>query len=340
MKLSWFDYDLPDELIAQVPVRPRDNCRLMHVDIANGFLHDRIFSDLPDLLNKGDVLVLNDSKVIPARIRLPSYHKNAEVLLIRHLKGSRWLVMGRPGKLLKCGNAITVNKRLSFNVESVNEFGQRVIKFDLEGNTLSDELEKAGSTPLPPYISGKEDNSKTDYQTVYAKKRGSVAAPTAGLHFTRRLLRKIMLKGVKIVYVTLHVGPGTFAPVKSDDVRQHGMHSEWFSMGAKTAKVLNEAREGGKRIIAAGTTSVRVLESAFDEKKGFRKMSGETSIFIYPGYRWRCVDGIITNFHLPKSTLIMLVSAFAGRDLMMEAYGRAIDEEYRFYSYGDAMMLI
>jgi len=340
MKLSLFDYDLPDELIAQVPARPRDKCRLMHVDRSKGSIKHLNFFDLPRLLRNGDVLVLNNSRVIPARIRLSAYHKNAEILLIRHLNGSKWLVLGKPGKLLRCGNKIFVNERLFFYVDSIDEFGQRIIKFNLLGRKLAFELEKVGLTPLPPYISGKQDHAKTDYQTVYAKKNGSVAAPTAGLHFTRRILKKIANQGVKIVEVTLHVGPGTFTPVKSDDIRQHTMHSEWFSLGARTAKVLNEARARNNRIIAVGTTSVRVLESAFEEKNGFKKMSGETSIFIYPGYKWKCVDGIITNFHLPKSTLIMLVSAFVGRDTVMRAYREAVTEKYRFFSYGDAMILI
>jgi S-adenosylmethionine:tRNA ribosyltransferase-isomerase len=339
MRLSGFDYDLPRELIAQVPVRPRDKCRLMHVGRKDGKINDLVFADLSHLLRKGDVIVLNDSRVIPARLKLPDYGKKAELFLIRNVGDGKWLAMGKPGKMLKVGATVRVNGCLSFLVESINEFGQRIVRFNIKGKALDAEIQKAGSTPLPPYISGGLGNPKVDYQTVYAKRKGSVAAPTAGLHFTRALLRKLAKKGVKIVRVTLHVGPGTFAPVKVDDIRLHRMHGEKFNIGLTAVKALNDAVKGHKRIIAVGTTSVRVLESAFDPKKGFTKMSGETSIFIYPGYRWKCVSGLITNFHLPKSTLIMLVCAFAGTGLTLEAYGKAIKDKYRFYSYGDAMYI-
>jgi len=339
MKLALFDYDLPRELIAQAPVRPRDKCRLMHVGVNENKIIDRVFSDLVDLLKRGDVLVLNDSKVIPARLRLPDYGNKAELLLIRDLGDGRWLAMGKPGKILKEGSVVRINEQLSFSVESINGYGQRTVRFSLGGKALQFELEKAGSTPLPPYISGENGNPKVDYQTVYAKNSGSVAAPTAGLHFTRSLLLKLAKKGVKIVSVTLHVGPGTFTPVKVDDIRSHKMHGEYFSIGTKAVNALNKAVAGHKRIIAAGTTSVRVLETAFSSETGFSRMSGETSIFIYPGYKWKCVTGLITNFHLPKSTLLMLVCAFAGRDLTMMAYKTAIEKKYRFYSYGDAMFI-
>lgn len=340
MKLSQFDFELPDELIAQEPVKPRDKCRLLIVKKKDRSLSDGVFRNLTKHLASGDVLVLNDSRVIPARIRLPVYGAKAEILLIRKVRGSDWLVMGRPGKLLKMGSRVVVNEKFSFCVLSVNDSGQRTIRFSLKGAALSRELDSAGSTPLPPYISRPGGDPKRDYQTVYARKNGSVAAPTAGLHFTPLLLGRLKKIGVKIAYVTLHVGPGTFLPVKTEDVRDHKMHSEWFCIGQKSVKTLNEAYAKGKRIIAVGTTSVRVLESAFKEGEGFKKVCGETSIFIYPGYKWKCVKGIITNFHLPKSTLLMLVSSFEGRKLMMKAYKTAIRRKYRFYSYGDAMLLL
>jgi S-adenosylmethionine:tRNA ribosyltransferase-isomerase len=339
MKLSGFDYDLPPALIAQEPSRPRDKCRLMRITRKDGAIEDLFFSDLASLLNKGDVLVVNDSKVIPARIMLPEYGAKAELLLIRRLSEGRWVAIGRPGKKLKAGCEVIVNDTLRFSVDSVTESGQRIVTFSVRDGNVESEIEKAGSTPLPPYIEQKHGKPEDDYQTVYAEEKGSVAAPTAGLHFTTGLLRKLKRNGVGIVHVTLHVGPGTFVPVKNDDIRFHKMHSEYFSISPDAAVALNAAMQHKRRIIAVGTTSVRVLESAYEGKGSFKAQSGETSIFIYPGYRWKCVDSIITNFHLPKSTLIMLVCAFAGKRLTMKAYKEAIRRKYRFYSYGDAMFI-
>lgn len=322
MLVSDFDYNLPLELIANEPVSPRDHSKLM---ILHGnSLEHRHFYDLPSYLNKGDVLVLNESKVIPARIRF----NGREILLLKELDDGVWEAMVRPGCVFKKGVRVEINAQLSCKV--LEEGFTRILEFDGDLN-----LDKLGEAPFPPYIK----NSKAtfdQYQTVYAKNAGSVAAPTAGLHFTEELINKLRLNGVGVEFLTLHVGLSTFQPVKVDSVEDHEMHSEWYSLSEGVAERLNESRG---RIVAVGTTSVRVLESCFRDGR-LRASTGETSIFIYPGYDFKVIDGIITNFHLPKSTLLMLVSALVGREYIMEAYKEAIKEKYRFYSFGDAMFIL
>jgi S-adenosylmethionine:tRNA ribosyltransferase-isomerase len=342
MRISDFDYVLPPELIANEPANPRDACRLMVINKSDinkkgvGFEH-RVFNELPDLLREGDILVFNDSKVIPARINFLHNGKKVEIFLIKKIEKTMWLVIGKPGKLLKKDAKFEINKRLSSTVIQVNDDGQRLVEFSADGD-FDEILKEAGSTPLPPYIKN-STASFEDYQTIYAKKQGSIAAPTAGLHFTEKLFEKLRNKGVGLEFVTLHVGLGTFLPVKTDNPEDHKMHSEYFSFDKETADRLNEAKKAGRRIIAVGTTSVRVLESSYDTKTGFKSGFGETAIFIYPGYEWKCVDGLITNFHLPKSTLLLLTCSFGGKDLILKAYSEAVKKKYRFYSFGDAMFI-
>ncbi len=339
MKTSDFNYNLPKELIAQLPIKERDMSRLLVLDRNTGKIQHKIFHDIIDCLNKGDTLVLNDTKVIPARIfgHRENKEESIEVLLVKEYGDDTWEVLAKPGKKLKIGTAIEFSDKLKADVIDILEEGERVIKFKYDGifNELLDEI---GLMPLPPYITEKlEDRDR--YQTVYSKIRGSAAAPTAGLHFTKELLKKVEEKGINIVYVTLHVGIGTFRPVKVDNVLEHKMHSEYYEVSEEAAKVINETKKRGNKVICVGTTSCRTVESAVDENGMVKAEKRETDIFIYPGYKFKVVDNLITNFHLPESTLIMLVSALAGKDNIMKAYNEAVKEKYRFFSFGDAMYI-
>ena len=340
MKTSDFYYDLPQELIAQTPLERRDGSRLLVMQKATGALEHRHFYDIIDYLHEGDCLVMNDSRVIPARLlgsRVPSGGA-AEVLLLTDRGGGVWECLVRPGRKLREGAQISFGEgKLTATVKEVLEDGNRLVQFHYEGIFL-EILEQLGKMPLPPYIK-EELKDGERYQTVYSKVNGSAAAPTAGLHFTKELLEKIAAKGVKLAYVTLHVGLGTFRPVQVDEVTDHKMHSEFCMMSAETADLLNETKENGGRIVCVGTTSCRTLESLADENGRFSEKSAWTDIFIYPGYRFKAMDALITNFHLPESTLIMLVSAFAGYENVMNAYREAVRERYRFFSFGDAMFI-
>ena len=339
MKTSDFNYDLPKELIAQIPIEKRDMSRLMVLDKSTGKIEHKVFHDIIDYLDKGDTLVLNDTKVIPARIfgHRENKEESIEVLLVKDYGNDTWEVLAKPGKKLKIDAEIIFSDNLKARVIDILEEGERVIKFEYNGifNELLDEI---GIMPLPPYITEKLED-KDRYQTVYSKIRGSAAAPTAGLHFTKELLKKIEEKGINIVYVTLHVGIGTFRPVKVDDILEHKMHSEYYEVSENAAKVINETKKRGNKVVCVGTTSCRTLESASSEDGMVRAEKKETSIFIYPGYKFKVVTNLITNFHLPESTLIMLVSALAGKDNIMNAYNEAVKEKYRFFSFGDAMYI-
>ena len=339
MNKSDFYYDLPPELIAQTPIEPRDSARLLVYDRHNKTKQDKIFRDLPQYLTKGDVLVINNTKVLPARI----YGKkltgaNVEFLLHKRINLTDWEVLVRPARKAMTGDKIIFSDRLEATVLKVGEEGIRIVRFDFDG-VFEDILNNIGEMPLPHYIHEKLQD-KDSYQTVYAKTEGSSAAPTAGLHFTPELLDKIKAKGVQIVEVLLHVGLGTFRPVKEEDILAHDMHSEYFEMSEENARALNKAKSEGRRIIAVGTTSVRVLESATNEKGEIVPQKADTKIFIYPGYEFKTVSGLITNFHLPESTLIMLVSAFLGYDETMGLYKTAVNEKYRFFSFGDSNLYI
>ena len=340
MKTSDFYYDLPQELIAQTPLERRDGSRLLVMHKATGALEHRHFYDIVDYLREGDCLVMNDSRVIPARLlgnRMPSGGA-AEVLLLTDRGGGVWECLVRPGRKLREGAELSFGEgKLTATVREVLDSGNRLVHFHYQGIFL-EILEQLGKMPLPPYIK-EELKDGERYQTVYSKVNGSAAAPTAGLHFTKELLEKIAAKGVKLAYVTLHVGLGTFRPVQVDEVTDHKMHSEFCALSAETAKLLNETKAAGGRIVCVGTTSCRTLESLADEDGNFSEKSAWTDIFIYPGYRFRAMDALITNFHLPESTLIMLVSAFAGYDYVMNAYKEAVRERYRFFSFGDAMFI-
>ena len=339
MKIADFSFHLPEELIAQEPSSPRDACRLMVLDRSTQEVQHLRFFDLKKVLKAGDVLVMNDSKVLPARLHFDVNGKNAELFLIRRENGNVWFTIGKPGKILQPGKIFSIASEFSFEVLEILPDGQRKVRFLVDEEKLDGFIEKYGHTPLPPYI--KHSQSKPeDYQTVYAQKSGSVAAPTAGLHFTDSLLDELKNMGVKVLFVTLHVGLGTFLPVKSEDVEKHLMHSEIFELTNTVASELQQAVHDRKRIIAVGTTSVRVLESSFDENRGFVPSVGETSIYIYPGYQWKCVSGLITNFHLPQSTLLLLTCSFGGTDFVLHAYQEAVQQKYRFYSFGDAMLII
>lgn len=344
LKTSDFSYDLPEELIAQEPPKQRDMARLMVCDRKSGSISHKIFHDVIDYLNPGDVLVVNDSKVIPARImgKKADTGIDMEVLLLRQKELDLWEVLVRPGRRAKIGTKILFGDGLlSATVEDVIEDGNRIVRFDYDRKIgdIYTLLDKIGKMPLPPYITKPlEDNDS--YQTVYARERGSAAAPTAGLHFTQELIDKIKEKGVTVVPVMLHVGLGTFRPVKAERIEDHVMHSEFFTVTEDAAEKINDCRKRGGRIIAVGTTSCRVLESASDDNGFLHAMQDDTSIFIYPGYRFKAVDALITNFHLPESTLLMLVSAFSSRDFMLEAYNEAVKEKYRFFSFGDAMLIL
>lgn len=333
-----FYYDLPKELIAQEPVEPRDSSRLMVMGRESGKIEHRIFRDIIDYLNEGDVLVINDSKVIPARLYgiKESSGITIEMVLLRSRGLDVWEVMTRPGRRAVPGTTIVFGDGiLRAEVLETIEGGNRLVKFTYDGDNIFSILDRIGQMPLPPYITTKL-KEKSRYQTVYAREEGSAAAPTAGLHFTKELLQKIKDKGVKIAPVMLHVGLGTFRPVKVEHITEHEMHSEFFSVSKESADIIN-SRKG--RVIAVGTTSCRVLESASDENGIIHPMTDDTQIFIYPGYRFKLLDGLITNFHLPESTLLMLVSAFSSRDIMMKAYEEAIKQKYRFFSFGDAMFI-
>ena len=340
-----FYYELPEELIAQSPSEIRDMCRLMVVSRKSDRLEHRIFRDIIDYLHPEDMLVVNSSKVIPARLlgKTDKTGSDMELLLLRALEGGEWETLVRPGKRAKVGASFTFGEgELSAVVTGIVDGGNRTVKFSYDEakyRNIYEVLDVIGNMPLPPYITKKLEN-KDDYQTVYAKKEGSAAAPTAGLHFTEELIERIKAKGVGYGEVTLHVGLGTFRPVKVKRIEEHLMHGEYFFIDEAVAAEINRRREQGGRIIAVGTTSCRVLESASDEEGKVHPMSAETGIFIYPGYKFKATDALITNFHLPESTLLMLVSALAGKDKMMNAYKEAVMERYRFFSFGDAMLIV
>ena len=339
MKKSDFDFELPEELIAQTPIQQRDHSRLMHLDKQTGEISHEHFYDLPRFLKKGDCLVLNDSRVLPARlIGCRSTGGSVELVLLRDLGEGRWECLSRPGRKTKPGTELSFGGgELTATVESVAEGGNRIVKFHYEGIFL-EVLERLGKMPLPPYIKEELQDAER-YQTVYSREVGSAAAPTAGLHFTRELLAQIEAMGVNVCYVTLHVGLGTFRPVKEDEIENHEMHSEFCIIPERTARIVTETKKAGNRVIAVGTTSCRTLESFAQEDGSLPVSSGWTNIFIYPGYQFKCIDALITNFHLPESTLIMLVSALAGREHVLNAYKCSVEERYRFFSFGDAMMI-
>ncbi len=339
MKKSDFYFDLPEELIAQTPLEKRDASRLMVLDRNSGNIEHKHFHDILDLVNPGDCLVLNNSRVLPARLIGTRETGGAvEVLLLRDLGNGDWECLTKPGRKTRTGAKLSFGDGLlNAEVRGELEDGKRCVHFDFDGIFL-EILEKLGQMPLPPYIHEKLDNPER-YQTVYSKEVGSAAAPTAGLHFTTELLDELTKKGVNIAYVTLHVGLGTFRPVKAEDLRDHQMHSEYYEIPEETADIIKQTKESGGRVIAVGTTSCRTIESAYAENGELASSSGWTDIFIYPGYKFKVLDALITNFHLPESTLIMLVSALAGKENVMNAYNCAIKEKYRFFSFGDAMFI-
>lgn len=348
MRIEEFDYNLPNELIAQTPAEQRDSCRLMVLNREKQSIEHKHFYDILDYLNEGDCLVVNDSRVIPARMYgiKESTGAHIELLLIKRIEDDKWESLVKPGKRLRPGDTVILDEKHNFKAHILGTYdennGTRLIEFEYDG-IFMERLEEVGSMPLPPYIErAAEEEDKEMYQTVYSKIDGSVAAPTAGLHFTEDLLKKVEEKGVKIAYVTLHVGIGTFRPVKVDVIEEHKMHFEECSVSEETARIVNETIESGGRIISVGTTSTRTLESAAEETPdGYRLKAGDysTGIFIYPGYSFKLVDALITNFHLPKSTLLMLISALYDREKILEAYEEAVKEKYRFFSYGDAMLI-
>ena len=341
MKTSDFYYDLPQELIAQDPLEDRSSSRLMHLSLKDGSIEHRHFTDVLDYLEEGDCLVINDTKVIPARLYGHKEETGAliEILLLKRRENDIWECLVKPGKKARPGAKITFgNGILKGEIIDIVDEGNRLIQFHYEG-IFEEILDQLGEMPLPPYITHKLKD-KNRYQTVYAKNEGSAAAPTAGLHFTKELLEKVKEKGVNIAHVTLHVGLGTFRPVKVDDVESHHMHSEFYIVEEDQAKLINDTKKAGKRVVAVGTTSCRTLESATGEDAILKAGSGWTEIFIYPGYHFKMIDALITNFHLPESTLVMLVSALAGKENIMHAYETAVQEKYRFFSFGDAMLII
>lgn len=340
MKLQDFNYELPEELIAQHPYDKRDEARLMVLNREKQTIENKVFKDIIDYLNPGDCLVINDTKVIPARL----YGKketgaNVEFLLLNQLDGDIWEVMVRPGRKLLPGAKVSFGEGLlEAEILEILDGGNRKVKFSYEG-IFNEILDKIGLMPLPPYI--KETLKEKDkYQTVYARDLGSSAAPTAGLHFTEELLKEISKKGIEIAKVTLHVGIGTFRPVKVENIEEHKMHSEHFYIKQEEAEKINNAKRSGKRVIAVGTTSCRVLESVANDDGYVEEIEKDTSIFIYPGYRFKCIDALVTNFHLPESTLLMLVSALAGREYILKAYNKAVEDGYKFFSFGDAMLIM
>ena len=341
MKTSDFFYELPEELIAQDPLEDRTASRLLVLDRKTDKLEHKIFSDVTDYLNSGDCLVINNTRVIPARLigEKEGTGGKVEILLLKRLKNDTWETLVKPGKKLRPGARVTFGDgRLKAEIMEIAEEGNRLVKFYYEG-IFEEILDSLGEMPLPPYITHKLED-KEMYQTVYAKFNGSAAAPTAGLHFTNELLEKIRHKGIRIASVTLHVGLGTFRPVKVEDVNSHHMHTEWYEVNKEAADIINETKKNGGRVICVGTTSCRTIESVADENGLMSAKTGETDIFIYPGYKFKVMDGLITNFHLPESTLVMLVSAFAGKERVLSAYETAVKERYRFFSFGDAMILI
>lgn len=340
MRTDDFDYYLPEELIAQVPLEKRDTSKLMVMDRITGEIEHKEFFNIIDYLNEGDVLVLNDTKVLPARLygEKEETHAFIELLLLKNIENDDWECLVRPGKRIKVGNVISFGNGL-LKAKCIKELDEGIKVFTLiyEG-ILLEILDKLGVMPLPPYIKEKLDD-KDRYQTVYAKNIGSVAAPTAGFHFTKELMNKIKEKGIIITYVTLHVGIGTFRPVSVEDVTKHKMHSEFYVMTEETANILNKAKEENRKIISVGTTSTRVLETIMSKHNKFVSTSGWTDIFIYPGYKFKAIDSLITNFHLPKSTLVMLVSAFSTKENVLNAYNEAVKNRYRFFSFGDSMFI-
>lgn len=339
MRTKDFWYDLPEELIAQTPLQQRDSSRLLVLDKVSGQMTHRHFYDIVEYLKPGDCLVMNDSRVLPARLLGNRPTGGAvELLLLKDLGDKKWECLAKPGRKLQVGQQVLFgNGDLTATVCEVTEEGNRIVSFDYEGIFL-EVLERLGKMPLPPYIK-EELRDQERYQTVYSKEVGSAAAPTAGLHFTEDLLDKIREKGIHIAFVTLHVGLGTFRPVKADDISEHHMHSELCTIGDETAEILNMTKENGGRIVCVGTTSCRTLESLVNEDGTFKAGSKWTDIFIFPGYRFKAMDALITNFHLPESTLVMLVSAFAGRERVLNAYKEAVAQQYRFFSFGDAMFI-
>lgn len=342
MKTSDFYYDLPQELIAQTPIEPRDQSRLMVVDKNTGEVTHKIFKDLIDYLNPNDCLILNDTRVIPARIYGVKKQTGAvvEFLLLKQSENNVWECLCKPGKRAKIGTEFVFGEGLvECEVVDITDDGNRKIQFKCDSKEIYTILDKIGKMPLPPYITEELKNGER-YQTVYSRELGSAAAPTAGLHFTNELLERIEQKGIKIGYVTLHVGLGTFRPVKVDDVTKHKMHTEHYHISKQTADLINKTKANGGRVISVGTTSTRTLESVATKNGCICEDEDDTSIFIYPGYEFKCIDGLVTNFHLPESTLIMLISAFAGYDNVMNAYKIAVEERYRFFSFGDACLFI
>lgn len=340
MKTSDFYYNLPHELIAQTPLKQRDKSRMMILDKNTGDIVDEKFENITEYINCGDTIVLNDTKVLPARLfgHRENKEEAIEVLLLKQREGNGWQTLVKPGKKLKIGTKIIFDEKLlSANVLDILDDGQRVIEFEYSG-IFNEILDKLGTMPLPPYITEKLED-KDRYQTVYSKNLGSAAAPTAGLHFTNEILDKLAKKGVNIVYVTLHVGLGTFRPVKVDDVEKHEMHSEYFVIDEKACDIINETKRRGNKVYSVGTTSCRVLESATDDNGIIHPMAKETNIFIYPGYKFKMIDALLTNFHLPESTLIMLVSALATKEYILNAYNSAVEKKYRFFSFGDCMLI-
>ncbi len=340
MKVSDFYFELPEELIAQYPLEKRDSSRLMVLDKKTGEIEHRKFHDILEYLNEGDTLVLNNTRVLPARLigEKEETGGKIEFLLLKRIEGDKWECLAKPGRKAKVGTVFTFGEgKLKAIVREIGEEGNRIIEFKYDG-IFEQVLDELGQMPLPPYIHEKLED-KERYQTVYSKEKGSAAAPTAGLHFTEELLKEIKDKGVNIAYLTLHVGLGTFRPVKVDDVNNHVMHSEYYHLDKENAELINKTKEAGKRVISVGTTSSRTLETIGDENGRVREQSGWTDIFIYPGYKFKIVDNLITNFHLPESTLIMLVSALAGQDNIMNAYNTAVKEKYRFFSFGDSMFI-
>lgn len=339
LKKSDYYYNLPEELIAQTPAEPRDSSRLLIYHRESGEIEHKIFRDVVDYFRKGDVLVVNRTRVLPARLFAHTQNGGrVEVLLLKRLRLDEWEVLVRPGKKCKPGVRLSVNDELSLEVTGVTPSGERHVRFFYEG-TFEDVLSRAGSMPLPPYIHEKLKNPER-YQTVYSRENGSAAAPTAGLHFTPALLEQLREKGVEIAEVLLHVGLGTFRPVKEENILDHKMHSEYYEVSEEAAETVNRAKREGRRIIAVGTTSVRTLETVADENGLLRPCKGNTEIFIYPPYRFKCLDGLITNFHLPESTLLMLVSAFVSREEILRVYREAVEKKYRFFSFGDACLFL
>ena len=339
MKKSDFYYNLPEELIAQTPLEPRNSSRLLHLGKESGSIEHKRFYELGEFLKKGDCLILNDTRVLPARIFGTRRDTGAlvEFVLLKQISSSVWEAIAGPGKKAKEDTEFTFSEELSCRVTEVKPDGNRIIEFSFRGN-FYEILDKVGNMPLPPYITEKLED-KERYQTVYSRELGSAAAPTAGLHFTPEMLEELKASGINIGYVTLHVGLGTFRPVKVDNILEHKMHSEHYYMPRETAELINETKKNGGRVICVGTTSCRTVESVASLGE-IKECSGDTDIFIYPGYKFKCMDGLLTNFHLPESTLIMLVSAFAGYENTMAAYDVAVKERYRFFSFGDAMLIV